>query len=116
MVFCGLGAFQFLRGLRDRHPRSRYHRIAGRIVLPAGSAMALTGLWMTQMHDIVPEQSWPVRAVRFLFGSAPAVILALALAAMPPRTSKPAWPRSCSPGHSRGPDYRHPESLNNCAC
>lgn len=96
MVFCGLGAFQFLRGLRDRHPR--YHWIAGRIVLPAGLAMALSGLWMTQMYDIVPEQSWPVRAVRLLFGSATAVGLVLALAAMPPRTSKPAWPRSYSPG------------------
>lgn len=53
MVFCGLGAFQFLRGLRDRHPR--YHRIAGRIVLPAGLAMALSGLWMTQIYDFVPE-------------------------------------------------------------
>lgn len=114
MVFCGLGAFQFLRGLRDRHPR--YHRIAGRIVLPAGLAMALSGLWMTQMYDFVPEQSWPVRAVRLLFGSATAVGLVLALAAMPPRTFNQRGPDPARLGHSRGPDHRHPESLNNCAC
>ena len=80
IIFCGLGAFQFLPRLRRRHPR--YHRIAGRIVLPAGLAMALSGLWMTQMYDIVPQQSWQVYAVRIFFGLATTVGLVLGLAAI----------------------------------
>lgn len=80
IIFCGLGAFQFMPGLRLRHPR--YHRIAGRIVLPAGLAMTLSGLWMTQIYDIVPEQSRQVYAVRIFVGVATTVGLVLALAAI----------------------------------
>lgn len=80
IVFCGLGAFQFMPSLRRRRPR--YHRIAGRILVPAGLAMALSGLWMTQMYDIVPEQLWQVYAVRILFGSATALGLVIAFAAI----------------------------------
>ncbi|MEJ8280651.1 DUF2306 domain-containing protein [Pseudonocardia spirodelae] len=80
IVFCGLGAFQFMPSLRLRHPR--YHRIAGRIVLTAGLAMALSALWMTQVYDIVPEQSPQVYAVRMLVGAATTVGLVLALAAI----------------------------------
>ena len=91
IVFCGLGAFQFVPGLRRRHPE--YHRVAGRIVLLAGFAMALSGLWMAQVYAIVPVQSWQVYAVRILFGSATAVGLVLALVAILRRNVKThrAW-------------------------
>ncbi|GIE31097.1 membrane protein [Actinoplanes italicus] len=44
-VFGVLGAFQFAPSLR--RGRRRWHRVAGRIVLPAGIVAALSGLWLT---------------------------------------------------------------------
>lgn len=44
-VFSLLGALQFAPSLRRRS--ARWHRIAGRVVLPAGLVTALSGLWMT---------------------------------------------------------------------
>jgi hypothetical protein len=43
-IFGVLGAFQFAPSLRRRN---RWHRVAGRIVLPAGLVAALSGLWLT---------------------------------------------------------------------
>jgi hypothetical protein len=43
-IFGVLGAFQFAPSLRRRR---RWHRVAGRIVLPAGLVAALSGLWLT---------------------------------------------------------------------
>src|SRR4051812_8018269 len=40
-----LGALQFVPALRSR--RSRWHRIAGRILAPLGFVAVLSGLWMT---------------------------------------------------------------------
>lgn len=37
-VFCLLGAFQFATGIRKRHPR--WHRIAGRLLVPCGLVAA----------------------------------------------------------------------------
>ena len=45
-VFLLLGALQFVPSLRRR----RWHRIAGRIVAPAGLASALSALWMTLFY------------------------------------------------------------------
>ncbi|GAA4385362.1 DUF2306 domain-containing protein [Agromyces bauzanensis] len=42
-VFSVLGAFQFVPSLRRR----RWHRLAGRVVVPAGFVAALSGLWMS---------------------------------------------------------------------
>lgn len=63
-----LGAFQFVPALRQR--RNRWHRYAGRIVIPFGLAVALSGLWMTLFYP------WPVGdgvilyGLRLLFGAA----------------------------------------------
>lgn len=67
-LYAILGAFQFVPALRQR--RNRWHRYAGRIVIPFGLATALSGLWMTLFYP------WPVAdgvilyGLRLLFGSA----------------------------------------------
>jgi hypothetical protein len=47
-VFCVLGAFQFVPGLRRGRPS--WHRIAGRILVPAGLIAASTGMWMAVFY------------------------------------------------------------------
>jgi uncharacterized membrane protein len=42
-AFSVLGAFQFVPALR----RGRWHRLTGRILVPAGLLAALSGLWLT---------------------------------------------------------------------
>jgi uncharacterized membrane protein len=81
-VFCALGAFQFAPALRLRHPR--WHRAAGRVLVPCGLVAALSGLWMTQFYPTgpVPPASFDGPAVyvaRLLAGSAMAVSLCLGL-------------------------------------
>jgi len=67
-LYAILGAFQFVPSLRQR--RRSWHRIAGRILIPFGLAVALSGLWMTLFYP------WPVAdgvilyGLRLLFGSA----------------------------------------------
>jgi hypothetical protein len=47
-IYCVLGAFQFATGFRRRNPN--WHRITGRILIPLGLVVALTGLWMSQFY------------------------------------------------------------------
>ena len=47
-IYALLGAFQFSGGIRRSYPR--WHRVAGRILVPMGLVAALTGLWMTQFY------------------------------------------------------------------
>lgn len=51
-VFSLLGALQFAPGLRRALPR--WHRLAGRVVVPAGLMAAGTGLWMDQYYALPP--------------------------------------------------------------
>jgi hypothetical protein len=44
-VFSILGAFQFAPGFRRRN--RRWHRVAGRVLVPAGLVAALSGLWLS---------------------------------------------------------------------
>lgn len=48
IVYCILGAFQFLPTLRRNHPL--WHRVAGRLLVCAGVVSALSGLWMTHFY------------------------------------------------------------------
>ena len=50
VIFCVLGAFQFALSLRRRKPD--WHRAAGRMQVPCGLVLALSGLWMTQFYPI----------------------------------------------------------------
>lgn len=51
-LFCVLGAFQFVTGIRSRWPR--WHRAAGRLLIPCGLIAALSGLWMAQLYPFGP--------------------------------------------------------------
>lgn len=45
IVFGVVGAFQFAPSVRRRH--RRWHRVAGRILVPCGLVAAVSGLWLT---------------------------------------------------------------------
>ncbi|GLY18420.1 membrane protein [Kineosporia sp. NBRC 101677] len=70
-LFCVLGAFQ-VTGHRRGHGR------LGRVVLlPAGMAAALSGLWMTLAYDLPEWDSALLNAFRLVFGIGMAVSLYL---------------------------------------
>jgi uncharacterized membrane protein len=77
VVYSILGAFQFVPALR----RHRWHRRAGRILVPCGLTVALTGLWMNFAYDLPAHDNTAVGAFRILFGSAMALSIVLGLAA-----------------------------------
>lgn len=52
ILFCVVGAFQFLPSLRRQ--RSAAHRVIGWVIAVAGCVAALTGLWMTHFF-VFPE-------------------------------------------------------------
>jgi uncharacterized membrane protein len=67
-AFCVIGAFQFVPALRRRP--SRWHKLSGRALVPAGVVAALTGLWMAQFHDLPPEDGFVLYLERLIFGFA----------------------------------------------
>lgn len=76
-LFSGLGAFQFHRGLRQTRPR--WHRLLGRVLLPAGLAAALSGLWMAYFYPLRPSlQGDLLLAARTVVGALMAGFLVLA--------------------------------------
>lgn len=76
-VYCLLGAFQFVPSLRGRRG---WHRIAGRILIPAGLLAALSGLWMSAFYPL-PDGDTDV-PLRLFFGSAMLVSIVLGLLAV----------------------------------
>lgn len=74
-VFCLLGAFQFAPGFRAARPR--WHRIAGRVLVPAGLIAALSGLWMTRTYPAAPEDGPWLDEMRYAVGAA--MVLSLLL-------------------------------------
>ena len=79
-LFCVLGSFQFLPGLR-RGPRS-WHRRAGLVLLPAGMVAALSGLWMTLFYARQPGTGELSYLFRLTFGSALAACIVLGFSAI----------------------------------
>jgi hypothetical protein len=71
IVYSLVGAFQFVPSLRrGKRGRPSWHRIAGRILVPAGLLVALSGLWMAVFYDL-PASDGPLLLVfRLVFGSA----------------------------------------------
>ncbi len=68
-VYCILGAFQFSPGFRRRKPK--WHRVAGRLLVPCGLASALTGMWMTVFYPLPPAlQGNLLWGFRILIGTA----------------------------------------------
>jgi uncharacterized membrane protein len=88
--FAVLGAFQFVPGLRRRR---RWHRIAGRIVAPAGVVAALTGLWMTLCYPRPANDSDLLASIRIVVVLYMLVSLVLGFAAVRRRdfTRHRAW-------------------------
>ena len=68
ILFSLLGAFQFAPAFRGRRPD--WHRAAGRVVVVAGLAAALSGLWMALFYTIVPADSALLHGFRLFFGTA----------------------------------------------
>jgi hypothetical protein len=65
-VFSLLGALQFAPSLR----RHRWHRLAGRIVAPAGLLAALSALWMTLFYALPASDGGALLVLRLVFGTA----------------------------------------------
>jgi uncharacterized membrane protein len=77
LAFCMIGAFQFAPNFRKRHPN--WHRMAGRWLLVAGLASALSGLWMTLFYSIPTALQGPLLyVVRLLVSVGMAASLVLA--------------------------------------
>jgi hypothetical protein len=79
-VYCLLGAFQFVPSLRGR--RRGWHRIAGRILVPAGLLAALSGLWMSAFYPLPDGDGEILLVLRLVFGSAMAASIVLGLLAV----------------------------------
>ena len=79
-TFCVLGAFQFMPSLRRRRPR--WHRLSGRVLVPAGLAGALSGMWMAVFSDLPAHDNTALLWMRLFFGSLMAAGLVLGLLAI----------------------------------
>ena len=75
IVFSLVGAFQFSAGLRRR--RTRWHRAAGRLLVPVGLAVALSALWLTVVYPTEANTGLVLYWSRLLFGLAMVACLVL---------------------------------------
>lgn len=66
-LFCMIGAFQFWPQFRKHSPR--WHRIAGRILVPSGIIAAFSGLWMNQFYPYAAKDGFLLYCIRLLFGT-----------------------------------------------
>jgi uncharacterized membrane protein len=90
-VYSLLGALQFVPSLR--RGRSSWHRVAGRILVPAGLLVALSGLWMTVFYPRPAGDGESLVVVRLIFGTAMLASIVLAVWAIRKRdfASHGAW-------------------------
>lgn len=79
-TFCVLGAFQLQPSLRRRRPT--WHRWSGRILVPAGIAAALSGMWMAVFSDLPAYDNTALMWLRLVFGSLMVAGLVLGLRAI----------------------------------
>ncbi|MEV4712671.1 DUF2306 domain-containing protein [Micromonospora sp. NPDC049374] len=79
-VFSVLGAFQFAPRFRRLH--RRWHRVAGRILIPCGLLTALSGLWLTLFLPPGALDSTALVAVRVVVSVAMAGALVLGFVAV----------------------------------
>jgi uncharacterized membrane protein len=70
-----LGAFQFSAALRRRRPG--WHRVAGRILVALGLAVAFSALWMTLFYPRQPGTGDLAHTFRLAFGSGMAASIIL---------------------------------------
>jgi uncharacterized membrane protein len=82
-VYSIVGALQFLphrdaKGLR----RPRWHRVTGRVLVPAGLGAALSGLWLTLFYPRPGDVGDLTQAFRLMFGTAMAVAIVIGVVAV----------------------------------
>ncbi len=80
MLYSLLGALQFSPGFRRQN--RRWHRAAGRVLLPAALLVASSGLWMTLTYPWPANDGVVVYAERLLFGSAMLISVILGINAL----------------------------------
>jgi uncharacterized membrane protein len=80
IIYSILGAFQFSPGFRRRH-RS-WHRTAGRILIPCGLLVALSGLWMAHFYAWPQGDGQLLYIERLGFGSAMVVSIIMGIDAI----------------------------------
>jgi hypothetical protein len=82
-LYLVLGAFQFVPSLRrGKRGKLSWHKIAGRILAPAGLLAALSGLWMAVFYDLPPHDGPLLLVLRLVFGSAMVVFIVLGFIAV----------------------------------
>ena len=79
-LFSLLGAFQFVPAFR--RSRNRWHRWAGRILIPAGVATALSGMWMAVFYPHPVGDGDLLVVLRLIFGAAMLASVVLAVRAI----------------------------------
>jgi len=80
VVFSVVGAFQFVPTLR--RGRSSWHKLAGRVLIPAGVIVALSGLWMAAFSQLPAGDGPALLWLRLIFGTAMLLSIALAVRAI----------------------------------
>ena len=79
-IFSVVGAFQFVPAFRRR--TGGWHRFAGRILIPAGLLVALSGMWMAAFYPRPAGEGLALTVIRLFFGSAMLVSIALGISAI----------------------------------
>lgn len=79
-LYAILGAFQFVPGIRRR--RIGWHRAAGRLLVLCGLLVAFSGIWLTLFYPRPDDVGDAVTGVRLVVGSAMAMCVVLAVAAV----------------------------------
>jgi uncharacterized membrane protein len=80
IVYSVLGAFQFAPRLRLTRPG--WHRAAGRVLVPAGLAAALSGLWLTLFFPVPARDEGLLEVFRIVFGLAMTISIVLGFLAI----------------------------------
>ena len=79
-TFLVLGALQLWPSFRRRRPA--WHRWSGRVLVPAGVAGGLSGMWMAAFSDVPAHDNAALMWLRLLFGSVMVAGLVLGLVAI----------------------------------
>lgn len=79
-IYSFVGALQFLPGLR--RGRRSWHKVAGRVLIPAGFLVALSGLWMAAFSQLPAGDGPLLFAFRMAFGTFMVVSLVLGVRAI----------------------------------
>ncbi|MDP1892459.1 MAG: DUF2306 domain-containing protein, partial [Gemmatimonadaceae bacterium] len=80
VVYSIMGAFQFSAGFRRRY--RRWHRASGRVLVPMGLVVALTGLWMAHFYAWPQGDGQAVYVERLIVGTAMVLSIVLGVDAI----------------------------------